>query len=96
MRIDSESLVGGYPALQMRKLVRTLNDRLYWDLKTVQNCQTQNYLQLDQRYLQLARNRLLLKPNITGFPGPHTVGRPNRQLAGWPNMFSPSRPTTLY
>ena len=36
VRIDPQSVVGGYPALEMRKLVRTLNDRLYWDLKAVQ------------------------------------------------------------
>jgi hypothetical protein len=37
VRIDAQSLVGGYPALQMRKLVRTLNDRLYWGLEVVQS-----------------------------------------------------------
>jgi hypothetical protein len=36
--------------------------------RTQNRCQTQNYLKLDQRYLQLARNRLLLKPNIKGLP----------------------------
>jgi predicted nucleotidyltransferase len=35
VRIDAQSLVGGYPALQMRRLVRTLNDRLYWGLEVV-------------------------------------------------------------
>jgi len=36
MRIDAKSTLGGYPVLQVRKLVRALNNRLYWDSKTVQ------------------------------------------------------------
>jgi len=35
MRIDPKGTVGGYPALRVRRLVRTLSTRLYWDLKTV-------------------------------------------------------------
>ena len=36
MRIDPASTLGGYPVLQVRNLVRKLNNRLYWDSKTVQ------------------------------------------------------------
>ncbi len=36
MRIDPKSSVGGYPALLVRKLVRALTNRLYWDLETVE------------------------------------------------------------
>lgn len=36
MRIDSKSLVGGFPALKIRKLVRKLNNLQYWNAKTVQ------------------------------------------------------------
>ena len=36
MRVDPESTLGGYPVLQVRNLVRKLNNRLYWDSKTVQ------------------------------------------------------------
>src|SRR5579864_3449022 len=37
MRIDSKDTVGGYPVLLVRKLVRALTNRLYWDLETVEN-----------------------------------------------------------
>jgi len=36
MWVDPKGRVGGYPALLVRKLVRGLNNRLYWDLETVQ------------------------------------------------------------
>jgi hypothetical protein len=36
MRIDPKGTIQGYPLLQARKLLRALNNRLYWDLKTVQ------------------------------------------------------------
>src|SRR5713226_5843680 len=36
MRVDPESTLGGYLVLQVRNLVRKLNNRLYWDSKTVQ------------------------------------------------------------
>ena len=36
MRINSECTVGGFPALLVRKLVRALTNRLYWDLETVE------------------------------------------------------------
>ena len=36
MRIDPNGTVGGLPALVVRKLVRALTNRLYWDLETVE------------------------------------------------------------
>jgi len=36
MRIDSKDTVGGFPALLVRKVVRALTNRLYWDLETVE------------------------------------------------------------
>src|SRR6202022_3145393 len=36
MRIDPKGRVGEYPALLVRKLVRALTNRLYWDLETVE------------------------------------------------------------
>jgi predicted nucleotidyltransferase len=36
MRIDSKSSIGGYPALFVRKLVRTLTNHLDWDLETLE------------------------------------------------------------
>jgi hypothetical protein len=36
MRIDSKSAIGGYPALKVRELLRTVNNLLYWDIPTVQ------------------------------------------------------------
>jgi hypothetical protein len=36
MRIDPKGTIQGYPLLQVRKLLRALNNRLYWDLKAVQ------------------------------------------------------------
>jgi predicted nucleotidyltransferase len=36
VRIDSKSLVGGFPALKIRKLVRKLNNLQYWNDETVQ------------------------------------------------------------
>lgn len=36
MRIDPKGRVHGYPLLQLRKLVRVLNNCLSWDLRTVQ------------------------------------------------------------
>src|SRR5580658_7211808 len=35
MRIDPKGVVGGYPALMMRKLVRRLNNLLCWNVETV-------------------------------------------------------------
>jgi predicted nucleotidyltransferase len=37
VRIDSNGVVGGYPALTIRKLVRRLNNLLYWNAGTVQS-----------------------------------------------------------
>ena len=37
MRINSKCTVGGFPALLVRKLVRALTNRLYWDLETVES-----------------------------------------------------------
>jgi tRNA A58 N-methylase Trm61 len=37
MRINSKGTVGGFPALLVRKLVRALTNRLYWDLETVES-----------------------------------------------------------
>src|SRR5260370_5786259 len=34
--VRNEGTIQGYPLLQVRKLVRALSNRLYWDLKTVQ------------------------------------------------------------
>jgi predicted nucleotidyltransferase len=36
MRIDARTTLGGCPVLQVRKLLRALNNHLYWDSKTVQ------------------------------------------------------------
>jgi hypothetical protein len=36
MRINFKDTVGGFPALLVRKLVRALTNRLYWDLETVE------------------------------------------------------------
>jgi len=36
MRIDPKASIRGIPVLQLRKLVRTLNSRLSWDLETIQ------------------------------------------------------------
>jgi predicted nucleotidyltransferase len=36
MRIDPDSTLGGFPVLQVRNLIRKLNNRLYLDSKTVQ------------------------------------------------------------
>jgi predicted nucleotidyltransferase len=36
VRIDPKAVVGGYPALTIRKLVRKLNDLLGWNAETVQ------------------------------------------------------------
>jgi hypothetical protein len=36
MRINSKDTVGGYPALLVRKMVRALINRVYWDLETVE------------------------------------------------------------
>jgi predicted nucleotidyltransferase len=36
VRIDPKSLVGGFPALKIRKLVRRLNNLQYWNAETVQ------------------------------------------------------------
>src|ERR1035438_999988 len=36
MRIDAKSVVSGYPALMMRKLVRRLNNLMRWNAETVQ------------------------------------------------------------
>jgi hypothetical protein len=36
MRINSKDTVGSYPVLLVRKLVRALTNRLYWDLETVE------------------------------------------------------------
>jgi hypothetical protein len=36
MRIDPKGTMHGYPLLQVRELVRVLNNCLSWDLKTVQ------------------------------------------------------------
>jgi predicted nucleotidyltransferase len=36
VRIDPKAVVGGYPALTIRKLVRRLNDLQYWNSQTVQ------------------------------------------------------------
>ena len=36
VRIDPKSLVGGFPALKIRKVVRKLNNLQYWNAETVQ------------------------------------------------------------
>ena len=36
VRIDPKAVVGGYPALTIRKLVRKLNDLMVWNAETVQ------------------------------------------------------------
>ncbi|MGD1091986.1 MAG: nucleotidyltransferase domain-containing protein [Bryobacteraceae bacterium] len=36
MRIDPKAVIGGYPALMIRKLVRKLNNIQYWKAETVQ------------------------------------------------------------
>ncbi len=36
MRIDPKAVVGGYPALTIRKLVRNLNELVVWNAETVQ------------------------------------------------------------
>jgi hypothetical protein len=36
MRVDPATTPAGYPAIRVRALVRKLNNRLYWDLRTVE------------------------------------------------------------
>jgi predicted nucleotidyltransferase len=36
VRIDPKAVIGGYPVLTIRKLVRKLNNLLYWNAETVQ------------------------------------------------------------
>jgi predicted nucleotidyltransferase len=36
MRIDPGATLGGYATLRLRTLVRKLNNRLYWDLRTIE------------------------------------------------------------